>query len=76
MLQKIIAPKDFGSKFGLTNFCYPEIWHLVKMAPKTYIQSLVKIGSVTAEIFGGGVVLVVLVIVALVVVTGVKESQL
>ena len=46
------------------------------MLPETYIQSLVKIGSVTAEIFGGGVVLVVLVIVALVVVTGVKESQL
>ena len=30
--------------------CYPDIWYPVKMAHETYLQSLVKIGKVTAEI--------------------------
>ena len=38
------------------------------MFPGTYFKSLVQIGSITDEIFGGGVLLVL--------VTGVKQSQL
>ena len=31
--------------------CHHDSWHLWKIVPGTYLESLVKIGSVTAEIF-------------------------
>ena len=31
--------------------CHRDSWDVLRMVPQTYVQSLVKIGSVTAEIF-------------------------
>ena len=33
------------------NQCHSDSQHLLKMVPRIYLQSLVKVGSVTAEIF-------------------------
>ena len=54
--KNFLGANFFRRKFCvlfLRNFykCHCDCWNMFKMVPRTYHQSLVKIGSVTAEIF-------------------------